>query len=346
MAKKNRWAFTLVELLVVIVFIGMLAALLLQAVTGAREAARRAKCFNNQEEIAKALAQYEQAKKQLPGYVNMNLAVPALPGDFQFPWNGRTPRRRPPLSWAVTVLPYLGRDDLHTYWRTCYQNPQIAPAPTTGVSVVDAYDNYPPRLGQYLCPSDQRGGDLPELSYVVNCGLPDLYPSGVTGIADSTSFGVFQDLNCKGQAAGRLANIPDGAAETLLLSENLQATQVVFRPQGKPPLIPEISEADVGMVWWPRQTIGAVAPSRVKINGRVELAPSSYTLPPEANRIWYARASSNHPGGVVATFADAHVEFLSQDIDYFTYQQRMCPNDNAALSPPPPLTNLFVPPGG
>jgi hypothetical protein len=39
----------------------------------------------------------------------------------------------------------------------------------------------------------------------------------------------------------------------------------------------------------------------------------------------FGRPSSYHPGGVVATFADAHTAFLSQDIDYLTYCLIMSP---------------------
>ncbi|MDR0610418.1 MAG: DUF1559 domain-containing protein [Planctomycetaceae bacterium] len=61
-------AFTLVELLVVIAIIGMLIALLLPAVQAAREAARRAKCTNNQKQLGVAFHNYHSAHNVMPTF--------------------------------------------------------------------------------------------------------------------------------------------------------------------------------------------------------------------------------------------------------------------------------------
>lgn len=139
MNRSTRGAagFTLVELLTVVVIIGMLVALLMPAVLGARRTALQVRCVNFQGELLKALVAYDSAKKRLPGSI-----TEGCPGNST-------------RVWVVELLPYVGRNDLWEGldgWRV-KEGPAV-------------------RINEFVCPVDTDAlTEKAALSYVVNANL-------------------------------------------------------------------------------------------------------------------------------------------------------------------------------
>ena len=134
-----RPAFTLVELLVVITIIGMLMALLMPAISAAREQGRRATCTNNQKQLGLAMLSYESSHKSFPGWRN-------------------TVGASSPVSWVGMLLPNLERNDL---WQAIKSGKPAVPV----------------TLANLICPSDppdSTAGSGPS-AYIAN-GLVLLDP--------------------------------------------------------------------------------------------------------------------------------------------------------------------------
>jgi prepilin-type N-terminal cleavage/methylation domain-containing protein len=96
--------FTLVELLVVIAIIGALVAMLLPAVQGAREAARRAQCTNHLKQLGLAVHNFHNARK-------------AFPRSRMVCDHG---------TWASELLPYLDERTIAERWdheKSFYRQP-------------------------------------------------------------------------------------------------------------------------------------------------------------------------------------------------------------------------------
>jgi prepilin-type N-terminal cleavage/methylation domain-containing protein/prepilin-type processing-associated H-X9-DG protein len=318
----TRRALTLIELLVVVAIVGLLVALLLPAIQGARESARRAQCTNNLRQLALAMHGHHDANRRLPGFINSV---------------GGAMNRM--AAWPVMLFPYVEEDRLWAMW-----NDPAASA---------ASANPAPPITLLKCPSDSFDDpSLGNLSYVANSAnailaLKPLPPGPGQQIGDGVFFMRYKRSFVVGSPpvirSMSWRRIVDGTSQTLMLSENIQAgeyssAEYFSPPSDLPNAIRLVSDAQLltGFVWDYDPEITYAPPTDERcINGK-----KWYGLRAPVTTYYYSRPSSNHPGGANAAMCDASVFFLREDIDYKVYEQLMTSNSaKSSLQGPKDVPN-------
>jgi prepilin-type N-terminal cleavage/methylation domain-containing protein/prepilin-type processing-associated H-X9-DG protein len=200
----KRTGFTLVEILVVITIIGVLIALLLPAVQGAREAARNVSCRNNLRQIGIAMQVY---------YSEHDCFPPAFMGSAQGFFG-------PHWSWSAFLLPSLEQQSL-------YDSLGVATQPFgNGVAFAQPCPNTQMSLSVFVCPSD--GG--PALNSDKGQFAKSNYRGIMGNIAQPTvAFGVANNGIVYLNSCISTGDITDGTSNTLLVGEcSLSATPVHY----------------------------------------------------------------------------------------------------------------------
>ena len=299
---------TLVELLVTIAIIGLLVGMLLPALGGARESARRTVCSNNLLQVALATISHDSDRSYLPGWRN------AISGFTE----AKVAAGRPAdayVSWTVAILPFIGENDMYAWYREF----------ETGAAVDDVTRK---RIGVYVCPSAD-GPTRSALSYMGNGG------TGAETLATSEADphyqqyggdGAMTDAVGNGYAAAR-SNLDqivsgDGVAATLLLVERcgLQSPiDVSWTSTPRPTSTGRHSfETTHAVLLPPALGQGQHPPTDRRI-----INPTADKLPIQSDDWAMRYPSSRHKGGVVAAFCDGHTKFLSEKIAPWVYCQLM-----------------------
>jgi len=316
MVRSKRTAFTLVELLVVISIIGMLMAILLPAVGAATEAARAAQCKNAVKNIALAMVGFESRNQSFPGYVD----------GFE---RGTQPI---PYSWVVAILPEMERQDVYDQYGT------------VGFEA--------PYLDFFVCPSDPPlDKQNAHISYVANAGFAEADAAGCGVVhtawpirAKNGKKVIHQKTSADAISAG------DGSSTTILLSENIQAKYWGPKDEDTPttdylsffdrnasavdiPAVKTNVPANV-MIYHNREEPG----DAFKVNSKVDTSNNPW-LPTAPPTLVNARPSSEHRGGVNVAFADGHVEFLKEDVQYSVYARLLSPDGKKCFKNVPPGSN-------
>jgi prepilin-type N-terminal cleavage/methylation domain-containing protein len=151
---RNR-GFTLIELMVVILIIGVLCSLLMPAVATSREAARRGQCLNNLKQLALAAASYETIHEAFPYGV----------GGGAPPGPGRVPRWSA-HSQLLIALEQVNAYDAINFGGVAWMADQVFGPPNQTALAT--------KIAVFPCPSDSDWSadpfDLGHVNYRGNAG--------------------------------------------------------------------------------------------------------------------------------------------------------------------------------
>ncbi|MFM8579128.1 MAG: DUF1559 domain-containing protein [Planctomycetaceae bacterium] len=148
-----RLGLTLVELLVIVAIIAVLMALLLPAVQGVREAARRVQCSNAIKQGALALLHYHHSQGMLPR-TNCN-RNPAWHAETALPSVAIDSFKQGfPDTWNVEIFPHL---ELQAMFDQLDFSKKTSNSSVSAAQPVSNYDVSLTVLPRLICPSDPRG---------------------------------------------------------------------------------------------------------------------------------------------------------------------------------------------
>ncbi|QDS98243.1 DUF1559 domain-containing protein [Adhaeretor mobilis] len=308
----RRRGFTLVELLVVIAIIGVLVGLLLPAVQAAREAARRSQCTNNLKQMGLAHLNYEAATGHFPDGMTLDWegVCRLMPIDGCRGWSNIHHTLAYYEQGAVSQQIDFDFDGGWLYFfrslsaaeRDIIENAEISVLMCPSVVKWEKTN----RKDYYGCFGGRGHSEAQPPLGQPNTGDTLLPARGASRVADD---GVLY-----ANSSTKFSEITDGSSNTFLAGESVHGNRISS---------PGYNTCEGGQPEWyvggrSWRNVGDLSYSRIlrstinPINFEFECRESRYE-----NEIPYG---SEHTGGCNMVFADGHVDFLSEDIDFTLYQ--------------------------
>jgi prepilin-type N-terminal cleavage/methylation domain-containing protein len=279
--------FTIVELLVVVTIIAVLIGLALPAILGARESARRTRCVGNETRIALGMSRHDTIQTFLPGWQN-DLTIGGIPSR---------------VAYLVMLLPYMERKDVfngivaRTVWSVNYNN-------CSTLHDV-AWAQCPSAITAFTHESNYRA-------------------SGIPG-QNRDDGAIWDNVGSEPMSMDRIRST-DGLGQTLLIAETsgfwtwIPQSRTRFDASGKTMTASSPGAVNAGCNCFSRPT-AAIIPANANA-GVFGFPWANATVPASRNVINASNnpaLTSDHPGGVVVTFADAHSQFLKDDVAPHVY---------------------------
>jgi prepilin-type N-terminal cleavage/methylation domain-containing protein/prepilin-type processing-associated H-X9-DG protein len=317
-------AFTLVELLVVIAIIGILVALLLPAIQAAREAARRSQCVNNLKQMGIAAANFESAHKAFPPGASgcYHLGNPCPCKDLGSPTETYKQFHR--ASGFVMMLPYLEDDALYSlgHWEhgTFYYNdastggifnwtPTYSSKWYSNPDIVKLAISRPPVV---VCPSSTAESPCAKCTGTGWAAYENQDGLGNYGLC-------FGNYNVK--STGYPTSVECGINKNsgLFVYAIRKPLKKVIDGTSKSVAIGEVKHPDSTDNWCP-WAFGAIYESLRSTYNPLNLLPGQEDAFAHSWGKENGAFGSEHPGGANFVFIDAHVDFISDDIDLTIYR--------------------------